>query len=81
MMEQAVKAGTNASMYRNPIYRGYQDAISLLRNKSNGLLTRPNANGGGVTLEEMLKNLSNIQPAPTVTQKICVQKLFRLKSS
>jgi type IV secretion system protein TrbL len=69
MMGQAVKAGTNAALYRNPVYRGYQDAISLLGNKSNGLLTRPNANGGG-TPEEILKNLSKGQTAPTVTQKI-----------
>ena len=70
MMGQAVKAGTNAAMYRNPAYQGYQDTISLLGNKSNGLLTRANANGGGVTPEEMLKNLSNAQPATTATQKI-----------
>ncbi len=70
MMGQAVKAGTNAAMYRNPAYQGYQDVISLLGNKSNGLLTRPNANGGGVTPKEMLQNLSNAQPATTATQKI-----------
>lgn len=70
MMGQAVKAGTNAAMYRNPVYQGYQEAISLLGNKSNGLLTRPNANSGGGTPEEILKNLSNGQTAPTVTQKI-----------
>ena len=70
MMGQAVKAGTNAAMYRNPAYQGYQDAISLLGNKSNGLLTRPNANGGGVTPKEVLQNLSSDQPAPTATQKI-----------
>ena len=70
MMGQAVKAGTNAAMYRNPVYQGYQDSISLLGNKSNGLLTRPNANGGGVTPKEMLQNLSNAQPATTATQKI-----------
>ena len=54
----------------NPVYRGYQDAISLLGNKSNGLLTRPNANGGGVTPKEMLQNLSSAEPATTATQKI-----------
>jgi len=70
MMGQAVKAGTNAAMYRNPAYQGYQDAISLLGNKSNGLLTRPNANGGGVTPKEMLQNLSSAQSATTATQKI-----------
>ena len=70
MMGQAVKAGTNAAMYRNPVYQGYQEAISLLGNKSNGLLTRPNANSGGGTPEEILKNLSKGQTAPTVTQKI-----------
>ena len=70
MMGQAVKAGTNAAMYRNPVYQSYQDAISLLGNKSNGLLTRPNANGGGVTPKEMLQNLSGSQPATTATQKI-----------
>lgn len=69
MMGQAVKAGTNAAMYRNPVYQGYQDAISLLGNKSNGLLTRPNANGG-VTPKEMLRNISSGQPATTATQKI-----------
>ena len=70
MMGQAVKAGTNAAMYRNPVYQSYQDAISFLENKSNGLLTRPNANGGGVTPKEMLQNLSGSQPATTATQKI-----------
>ena len=70
MMGQAVKAGTNAAMYRNPVYQSYQDAISFLENKSNGLLTRPNANGGGVTPKEMLQNLSREQPATTATQKI-----------
>lgn len=70
MMGQAVKAGTNAAMYRNPAYQGYQDAISLLGNKSNGLLTRPNANGGGVTPKETLQNISSAQPATTATQKI-----------
>ena len=70
MMGKAVNAGTNAAMYRNPVYQGYQDAISLLGNKSNGLLTRPNANVGGVTPKEMLQNLSNAQPATTATQKI-----------
>ena len=70
MMGQAVKAGTNAAMYRNPAYQGYQDTISILGNKSNGLLTKPNANGGGVTPKEMLQNLSGSQPATTATQKI-----------
>ena len=70
MMGQAVKASTNAALYKNPAYQGYQDAISLLGNKSNGLLTRPNANGGGVTPKEMLQNLSGSQPATTATQKI-----------
>ena len=70
MMGKAVNAGTNAAMYHNPVYRGYQDAISLLGNKSNGLLTRPNANGGGVTPKEMLQNLNGTQPATTATQKI-----------
>ena len=70
MMGKAVNAGTNAAMYRNPVYQGYQDAISLLGNKSNGLLTRPNANGGGVTPKEMLQNLSGAQPATTARQKI-----------
>ena len=70
MMGKAVNAGANAAMYRNPVYQGYQDAISLLGNKSNGLLTKPNANGGGVTPKETLQNLSNAQPATTATQKI-----------
>ena len=77
MMGQAVKAGTLAAMYRNPVYKGYQDAISLLGNKSNGLLvkdnaekTRSKATGNGVTPEEMLKNLNGDRTAPTVTDKI-----------
>lgn len=70
MMGKAVNAGTNAAMYRNPVYQGYQDAISLLGNKSNGLLTRPKANGGGITPKEMLQNLSSAEPATTATQKI-----------
>lgn len=37
MLGQAIKAGTNAAMYRNLVYQGYQEAISLLGNKSNGL--------------------------------------------
>ena len=70
MMGQAVKAGTNAAMYRNPVYRGYQDVISLLGSKSNGLLTKPNANNGGVTPKETLQNLNTAQPAPTATKII-----------
>lgn len=70
MMGQAVKAGTNAAMYRNPVYQGYQDAISLLGNKSNGLLTRPNANNGGITPKETLQNLNTAEPAPTATKII-----------
>ena len=75
MMGQAASAGVNAAMYRNPAYQGYQNAISLLGNKSNGLLTkdaegktRANANGGGVTPSEMLENLGgNKTPATTAT--------------
>jgi type IV secretion system protein TrbL len=78
MMGQAVTAGANAAMYRNPAYQGYQNAISLLGNKSNGLLTkdsegktRANANGGGVTPKEMLQNLNGGgKVSPTATQKI-----------
>ena len=77
MMGQAVTAGANAAMYRNPAYQGYQNAISLLGNKSNGLLTkdsegktRANANGSGVTPQEMLQNLNGDKTAPTATQKI-----------
>jgi hypothetical protein len=71
MMGQAVKAGTNAAMYRNPAYQGYQNTISLLGNKSNGLLSQtPNANGGGVTPQEILQNLNGGKTAPTATQKI-----------
>ena len=40
MMGQAVKAGTNATMYRNPVYQGYQDSISLLGNKKNSVIFR-----------------------------------------
>ncbi len=56
MMGQAASAGLKAAMCRNPAYQCYQNAISLLGNKSNGLLmkdsagkTRANANGSGVT--------------------------------
>lgn len=63
-------------MYRNPAYQGYQNAISLLENKSNGLLTkdskgktRANVNSGGVTPSEMLQNLSG-EKSSTATQKI-----------
>ena len=40
MMGQAVKAGTNATMYINPVYQGYQDSISLLGNKKNSVIFR-----------------------------------------
>ena len=78
MMGKAISAGTQAVLYRNPVYRGYQDAISLLGNKSNGLLTkdstgksRANANSSGVTPNEMLQNMNGGKdsPATTVTQK------------
>ena len=76
MMGQAVNVGTRAAMYRNPAYQGYQNAISLLGNKSNGLLVkdsegkmRANANSGGVTPSEMLQNLSGEQSS-TATQKM-----------
>ena len=65
MMGKAVSAGTQAAMYRNPIYRGYQDTITLLGNKSNGLLTkdsegksRANANSSGVTPNEILQSMN-----------------------
>ena len=77
MMGQAVSAGAQAMMYRNPAYQGYQNAISLLGNKSNGLLTkdsegktRANANSGGVTPSEMLQNLSEGKSATTMTEKM-----------
>ena len=78
MMGQLASAGVNAAMYRNPVYQGYQNAISLLGNKSNGLLTkdaegktRSNANGGGVTPFEMLESLGeNKLPTTTATEKI-----------
>ena len=71
MMSKAVSAGVQAAMYRNPAYQGYQNAISLLGNKSNGLLTRANANSGGVTPSEMLQDLSEGQsPATTATGKV-----------
>ena len=76
MMGKAVIAGTREAMYRNPVYRGYQDAISLLGNKSNGLFakdtagkSRASANGSGVTPREMLDGLNN-GAASTVSQKI-----------
>lgn len=76
MMSKAVIAGTREAMYRNPVYRGYQDAISLLGNKSNGLLVNDtdgksiaSANGSGVTPQEMLDGLNN-GAASTVSQKI-----------
>ena len=76
MLDKAVIAGTREAMYRNPVYRGYQDAISLLGNKSNGLLvndtdgkSRASANGSGVTPQEMLDGLNN-GAASTVSQKI-----------
>ena len=76
MMGQAVKAGTNAAMYRNPTYQGYQDTISLLGNKSNGLLvkdseghSRAGANGSGVTPKEMLENLKPAQPSLNKDEK------------
>ena len=78
MIGQVASAGVNAAMYRNPMYQGYQSAISLLGNKSNGLLTkdaegktRSNANGGGVTPFEMLESLGeNKLPTTTATEKI-----------
>lgn len=78
MIGKAVNAGTNAAMYHNPMYRGYSDMISLLGNKTNGLLvkdaeghTKANANGGGITPKEILQNLnSNSNSATTVTEKI-----------
>ena len=71
MMKQAVIAGGNALKYHNPIYQGYQNAISSLGNSSNGLLTKtPNANSNGVTPSEILKNLSNNEPATTASEKI-----------
>ena len=78
MLGKAVSAGTQAAMYRNPIYRGYQDTITLLGNKSNGLLTkdstgksRANANSSGVTPNEILQNMNGGKDssATTVTQK------------
>ena len=76
MMGKAVTAGTRAALYRNPVYRGYQDAISLLGNKSNGLLTndadgksRANANGSGVTPREMLDGLRNDADSKRERQK------------
>ena len=78
MMGNAVMAGTRAAMYRNPIYRGYQNTISLLGNKSNGLLakdsagnSRAGANSSVVMPNEILQNLSGGKnaPATTVTEK------------
>ena len=75
MMGQAATAGARAAMYRNPAYQGYQNAISLLGNKSNGLLTkdsegktRANANSNGVTPEEILENFSG-EKSSTATEK------------
>lgn len=83
MMGKAVSAGTQAAMYRNPIYRGYQDTITLLGNKSNGLLTkdsegksRANANSSGVTPNEILQSMNGGKDshATTVTQKFSDMK-------
>ena len=68
MMGKAVTAGAHEAMYRNPAYRGYQGAISLLGNKYNGLLTRANANSSGVTPEEILQNFSG-ENSSTATEK------------
>lgn len=76
MMGQAASAGLKAAMYRNPAYQGYQNAISLLGNKTNGLLmkdsagkTRANASGSGVTPSEMLQNLNGGKSATTASKK------------
>ncbi len=75
MMGKAVSAGAHEAMYRNPAYRGYQGAISLLGDKYNGLLTtdaegktRANANSSGVTPEEILQNFSG-EKSTTATEK------------
>ena len=75
MMGKSVTAGAHEAMYRNPAYRGYQNAISLLGNKYNGLLvtdsdgkTRANANSDGVTPEEILQNFSG-EKSTTATEK------------
>ena len=77
MMGQAATAGARAAIYRNPAYQGYQNTISLLGNKSNGLLvkdsegkTRANANSGGVTPSEVLQNISSNNSSPTMTGKM-----------
>ena len=60
MMKQATTAGGNALKYRNPMYQGYQNAISNLGNQANGLLSKtPNANSNGATPKDILKNLSS----------------------
>ena len=76
MMGKAVSAGANAAMYRNPAYRGYQGAITLLGDKYNGLLTtdaegktRANANSSGVTPKEILENLNEDKSATAATEK------------
>ena len=65
MMGQAATAGARAAMFRNPVYEGYQNAVSLLGNKSNGLLAKDsvgnsvaNANNMGVKSSELLEGLS-----------------------
>ena len=77
MMGQAATAGARAAIYRNPAYQGYQNTISLLGNKSNGLLvedsegkTRANANSGGVTPSEVLQNISSNNSSSTMTEKM-----------
>ena len=71
MMKQAAIAGGNALKYHNPIYQGYQNAISSLGNSTNGLLSKtPNANSNGLTSSEILKNLSNNETATTANEKI-----------
>ena len=60
MMKHAATAGGNALKYHNPVYQGYQNAISSLGNQTNGLLSKtPNANSSGATPKDILKNLSS----------------------
>jgi|GEM_PF-602588 len=78
MAKQGAIAGKNALKYRNPVYQGYQNAVSSLGNAANGLLnkdsdgrTRADANSSGIRPSEMLQDLSQGKnPTTTASQKV-----------
>ena len=59
MMKQGAIAGTNALKYRNPVYQGYQNAVSSLGAKNGLLGEKPNANSEGVTASDNLSGLAD----------------------